>query len=244
MTPRLHVPDLVPGRTPTLRGDQINYLRNVLRLGPRDRVRLFCGDGLDHEYEILTLTRHEVELGFIATASLKADPRLSITLIQAFLKGEKVDELIRDTTALGVSAIRLCGSSRAIGRPSESRLDRWRRIAEEASRQCGRTTIPRIEIPAQLDIRDILAETRAEEGRMRVLFWEGEGERMERILSPDCEVSDLVFAVGPEGGWSDVEVSCAEDYGWQVIRLGNRILRADLFPVVALVAMQERLGLL
>ncbi len=244
MIPRLHVPDLTAGKTPTLREDQISYLRNVLRLGPRDRVRLFSGDGLDHEYEILALTRHDLELGFIKTVPLAVDPSLSTTLVQAFLKGEKVDELVRDTTALGVSAIRLCGSARAIGKPSESRLDRWQRIAEEASRQCGRTTVPRIDIAVQADIQDILAETPVQDGRARVLFWEGEGERLEQAFPQNAAVAELFLAVGPEGGWSDKEVSCAKDHGWSVVRLGSRILRAELFPVVALAAIQERLGLL
>jgi len=196
MIPRLYVEDLIPSKEPDLRKDQINYLCNVMRLGPGDHVRFFCGDKFDYEYQITGLGRHEASLRFVEKHPMDKDPRIPIFMILPVLKGDKMADVIRDITALGVSTVQLCNSDRAVAKVSDAKLGRWRKIAEESCRQCGRTILPFIAPVPGGDASDLFQANADQEGSFRILFWEGEGEPLSKVITPDCSPSEIHLAIG------------------------------------------------
>ena len=160
---------------------------------------------------------------------------MRIALAQAVLKGDKIDDVIRDAVMLGVAGIRPLVTERAdvpaAAFRQGGRVDRWRRVAISSVKQCGRAVVPDIESPASLaeclaadrsDVRVLLAEPSASAG--------GGLDTLRRLPA----VSSALMLIGPEGGWTAAEVAVAIQAGSVPITLGPRTLRADAAPLVAL----------
>jgi 16S rRNA (uracil1498-N3)-methyltransferase len=156
---------------------------------------------------------------------------LTIIMGQSLVKGNKMDSIIQKATELGVSEVFPFLSSRSIpyldkGR-IEHRVNRWRRIAVESSKQCGRLIPLRIETVAKFD--DVLE--RASLATKRIILWE-KGTRSLASLFRErnataCPSPKVYFLVGPEGGFSEEEIKRAERAHFVPVGLGSRILRVE-----------------
>jgi 16S rRNA (uracil1498-N3)-methyltransferase len=226
----------------TLADDEAHHARRVLRLGRGDVVRVF--DGLGHEWEG---TVHESAARGVTIAITRAvdavpEPAVAVTLAVGLLKGDQMDTVVRESTALGVSAILPLVSSRVVA-PKRARVEaahaRWRRVAVQAARQCGRAVVPTI-VPAAT-----LAEVLTDESyEVHIMLAEpGTGAGTTDDPAPARPVDGrsarprAVLLVGPEGGWSADEVGLAATHGVYRWRLGPRTIRAELVPTVALAAL-------
>jgi 16S rRNA (uracil1498-N3)-methyltransferase len=162
-----------------------------------------------------------------------------ITLAQAVLKGDKIDEVIRDAVMLGVFAVQLLVTARtetpALASSRGRRLERWQRIAVSSAKQCGRAVVPAVLAPATLG--DVL--TTAKPGSARLMLVEPSAARAGAGTALPSEAPDSALVlVGPEGGWSADEIALAMASGCLPLSLGPRTLRADAAAVVALSVMQ------
>jgi 16S rRNA (uracil1498-N3)-methyltransferase len=165
-----------------------------------------------------------------------------VSLILSVLKGDKMDEVVRDAVMLGVAAIRPVVSERSDvslqSMARSSRIARWQRIAVASAKQCGRAVVPDIHDAAPLDW---YWNERAD--AVRIMCIEpsaalGEVKSVQSVTRP--AVADLI--VGPEGGWAVSEVAAAHDSGAILMSLGNRTLRADAVPIIALTALLTTWG--
>jgi len=242
MIPRLYVSQVCVDAPISLQGEHVNYLKNVLRLTVGDKICLFCGDGCDYECQITEFGKREVVLEFRARIPKNTDPRISVKLILSLLKGDKMSDVIRGASALGVTKLYPFAADRSVAKPSTSKIERWQKIAEEASRQCGRTTVPEIMDFSEGGISDISHAPSADGETIRLFFYEGEGNSLGEVLKANRSPSEVIIAVGPEGGWSHEEVRQARESGWSIVHLGKRILRAELFSIVALSVVLDNLG--
>jgi len=257
----------------TLHSDQSHYLRHVLRLKVGDRF--IAQDGQGHQWLAALAER---SLTALVLETIKANPSASATLrlIAALPKGNSFDAVIRQTTELGVTHIHPVIAQRTLLKPSTSKIARWKRIAQEASEQSERITVPAIADPtsfqnclkslasseAQLyddpserslcficaarpyhnkaetqstqdnSLTDSLASsplaTVSDQHLLsRLLFHRHHSESSVGLLS-------VVIAVGPEGGWTNDEITVATSYGYEVVSLGAVILRAVTAPITAL----------
>jgi 16S rRNA (uracil1498-N3)-methyltransferase len=234
---RLFVPpERIAGERAALAPEARHYLRDVLRLAPGDAVEVFDGAGGTYHASI--------EAGFEGLAlgpRLGAPaPRAEIWLAFALAKGEKCDLVVQKSTELGGARLLFWTAERSVvrlegGRAGE-RLRRWRRIAEEASRQCGRSDVPAVDLPGTLDavLRD------APPGFARIVF-HGEGGVSPAALSPS-PAGGYLAVVGPEGGLSSGELCACEAAGAVRAGLGPRTLRAETAAVVAVALLQARFG--
>jgi 16S rRNA (uracil1498-N3)-methyltransferase len=141
-----------------LREDEALYVRDVLRLERGVELLLIDGAGRIATAEIIDITRRAVRVNVRRIETVKEEGGLGIALIQCVAKGEKMDGVVRQATELGVRVIQPAVSERSVAR-REARLDRWRKIAEDAMRVSGRSFRPQIASVARLD--DILARPRA-----------------------------------------------------------------------------------
>lgn len=200
---------------------------HVLRLRPGDPVRVFDGQGAEAgaTVEELDDTRAVLALGErVAGAAETPQP---VTLAVALLKGDKLSDVVRAATELGVARVQLLVTRHADAREiGGQKLTRLRRVAEEASKQSRRAVTPEVLDPAPL--ADLTWE-----GQLFVAQ-PGSRERLTGHLSWEAPVTVLT---GPEGGLSDAEVAALTARGAIAVTLGPRILRAETAPVALLGAI-------
>jgi 16S rRNA (uracil1498-N3)-methyltransferase len=116
---------------------------------------------------------------------------------------------------------------------ARKRVERWRRIAHEAAQQSRRQRVPQIDDPVKL--KTALEIGLDGETGVRLLL--NENERAKKICTAlDKNSSEVAFAVGPEGGWTDEELAQFEAAGWQSVTLGTTVLRAETAAIAAIAA--------
>jgi len=220
----------------------------VLRLSSGDRVRVFNGRGAEFEAVVDAADREGVRLTIGPPCVPAPEPRVAITLAQAALKGDKMDDVVRDAVMMGVAAIHPIVTARSeISLASLTRgrrRERWERIAVSSAKQCGRAVVPSIAEPRQFNASAASsARTRGEDFPSPV-FILVEPNTSAGVALANLEVSipdRATLVVGPEGGWTTEEVAAAATLG-TLVTLGQRTLRADAMALVALSAMFARWG--
>lgn len=223
-------------------GDEVKHIRRVLRLKVGDGITVFDGSGKEYEGSIVKAGTSSVIIRIHQILSSTKESPIRITLAQSLLKGEKMDYLIQKATELGVSEIIPFFSSRSVplleASKKTSRYHRWEKIAIEASKQCGREVLPRVQ-PLR-DYSEIFEA--ASPGSLRIILCEKEGSRLKEVLSESKERRKIFFIVGPEGGLSREEVEYAKGKTFVPVNLGNRILRAETASLCLLSLLQYEWG--
>lgn len=235
MLPRFLADAIDPdAATARLDADETRHLAQVLRLASGDEVAVFDGHGREYHARVERIARDATTLRLIAPREPAAEPRIAITLAQAVLKGDKMDDVVRDATMMGAAAIEPLVTEHTIAHMKPGRApERWRRIAIASAKQCGRAVLPAIG-PGRT-LAEWLAADNAER---RLILVEPHaattGRGLEAAGAESPQSASLL--VGPEGGWSAREIAAAA--GYRPITLGRRTLRADAVAVIAMAALQ------
>lgn len=245
-TPRIYVPRVSDDEDHiSLGNDNLNYIKNVLRLKPGDPVIVF--DGRRFEYEtIIDNFSSDSAILKITKKNEVSHSEISITLAQSVPKAGKMEFIIQKATELGITKIVPVISRRSIPKFSETKMtakvSRWRKIAVEASRQCGRAVIP--------DITDIFTFDKMVklpgENDHRIILWEEETTHgLKTILQDGTEKNrnDFFIVVGPEGGFTREEVELARINGFTSATLGTYILRTETVGLAVLSILQYERGM-
>ena len=238
---RFFAPSLDPGdETVALPRDEGEHLTRVLRLGAGDMVSVFDGRGHEFTARVTSAIRRDVHLQIVARTEPAAEPGVALTLAQAVLKGDKMDDVIRDAVMLGVAAIQPIVTRRSeitvAALIKGARLERWRRVALASVKQSRRAVLPEIRVP--LTIETALREPAA---ALRLMLVEpGAAATVEpmAVLLQAAAPADATLFVGPEGGWAEEEWTSAAAQGVLLLSLGTRTLRADAVPVAAISVLQ------
>ena len=220
--------------------DEAQHLTRVLRLGVGDTVSVFDGRGREFLGRVASATGREVRVALVSRLEPAAESGVAITLGQAVLKGDKMDEIIRDAVMLGAAAIQPIVTKRTevtvAALMKGARLDRWRRVALASVKQSRRAILPEIRMP--LTLETLLDEPAS---ALRVMLVEPSASAAVEPLSTltkEPAPADLLLFVGPEGGWTEPEWSAAAARGVRLMTLGPRTLRADAVPVAAISVLQ------
>ena len=244
--PRIYFPGIMgKGELCDLGGENLRYIKSVLRMKKGDHLILFDGAGWEYETVIENFSAAGISVEVLKKNRIQDDaPR--ITLFQALPKANKMDSIVQKATELGACRIIPFRSARSIPRltadKARARVSRWRSIATEAARQCGRADIP--ELNDVLSFEEALAS--AEGGVLKIIFWEEEAERGIKNLLREkrCEgARDISVVVGPEGGFSKAEVESAVRSGFISVSLGKNILKVETAAVTILSIIQYELGI-
>ena len=217
---------------------EIRHICKVLRLGQGNAVVLFDGEGKEYWAVITQISPGQVILTLTPQgSSARAESSLRIVLGMALLKSSKFEWLLQKATELGVSEVLPFSSSRVIPRreaePSRARLARWEKIVVEAAGQCGRSLLPRVHPPCSFE--EVLETDRGE--AIRIFLWEKEENKP--LGDALTTMTPAIFLlVGPEGGFSDPEALRAQEAGFQSVRLGPRILRAETAAIAGITLLQ------
>jgi 16S rRNA (uracil1498-N3)-methyltransferase len=228
---RFYAPALdASAREAVLPVDEANHLTRVMRLGTGDEISVFDGRGREFRARVLSAARGRVQVELLDAIDPAPEPRVPVTLVQAVLKGDKMDAVVRDATMLGVTAIEPVITSRTIARRSENA--RWSRVAVSSAKQCRRAVVPAVGRPRPFN--EWLA---ASAHGLRLMLVEpsaGESGQCSLRVLEDHAPGSLAVMVGPEGGWTREERQQADRAGCMAVTLGGLTLRADAIAVVAI----------
>jgi 16S rRNA (uracil1498-N3)-methyltransferase len=233
MTRRRWIADAWTPTTATLTGEQAAHLARVLRAEPGQVFDVVAG-GFLHRAEITSVAEGEVV--FALREELESDAALPLHLLLAVFKYDHMEWAVEKATELGVGRITPVLARRTekhLALAATKRVERWRRIALEASKQSRRTTVPEIADPVGL--KQALEQERSP---TRILLSETEqGTTLTAALAnakASTEESDTALAIGPEGGWTPEEMALFTQHQWQPVTLGPRILRAETAAIAAI----------
>lgn len=234
----LRVPiDEIAAGDRALPDEAASYVARVHRLGPGDRLVLFDPErALEADAEIVEAGKRSVVVRTFAPRPAVRAAR-SITLIQGVAKGDKMDAIVRDATELGATTIVPALCERSVARPEAARAARWRRIAVEASRQCGRGDAPVVAAPVTFD-----EAVRGAAGDVRLCLDPRAARGLGAALAGLVRGASVVFAVGPEGGFTDGEIEAAEAVGLARVRFGAWVLRTETMCAAVLGAILGSAG--
>jgi 16S rRNA (uracil1498-N3)-methyltransferase len=244
---RFFAPALDPGdETVTLPRDEAEHLTRVLRLGVGDTVAVFDGRGREFLGRVASAVGRNVDVQLVSRIEPAAEAAVSLTLVQAILKGEKMDDVVRDAVMLGAAAIQPIVTKRTevtvAALLKGARVDRWRRVALASVKQSRRAVMPEIRTP--LTLETYLEEPPADVRLMLVEPGASDAPPAPGAPGPlsalrgDPLPADAALLVGPEGGWTEQEVHAAREHGIRLVRLGHRMLRADAVPIAAISVLQ------
>ncbi len=218
-------------------GKDVRHIVSVLRMAPGDTV-IFCAtDGKEFTAKITSCDSSSVIAAVEKTDENTTEPRVRVTLIQGVPKGDKMELIIQKCVELGVYRIQPVMTEHTVVRlkpeEAEKKRIRWQKISEEASKQCGRGMIPKIEKIVKFDE----AVTGRPEDELKLLAYENEDEiTLKKVLTEAGEAfeNDISVIIGPEGGISLNEAETALRCGFKAISLGKRILRTETAGIAAL----------
>jgi 16S rRNA (uracil1498-N3)-methyltransferase len=238
---RFYAPALDPGdEIVALPRDEAEHLTRVLRLDVGDTVGVFDGRGREFLARVAGADRSVVRLQLLSRVEPAPEAAVAITLAQAVLKGDKMDDVVRDAVMLGAAAIQPLITKRTEVTVAAvlkgARPDRWRRVAIASVKQSRRAVLPEIRTP--LSFETYLDEPPA---ALRLMMVEpqaaGAAESMS-VLRAGPTPADVAMLVGPEGGWTADECAAASARGVRLMTLGHRTLRADAVPIAAMSVLQ------
>jgi 16S rRNA (uracil1498-N3)-methyltransferase len=241
--PRFHVPDVSgAAERVELPEDEAEHLVRVLRLGVGDEVEVFDGRGGMWRAAVVHSGKKSAAIRPLERVEPARELAIPITLMMSVLKGDKMDDVVRDAVMLGVAAIHPVISERSEASLSAmargNRIARWERIAVASAKQCGRAVVPAIHPATPLEW----------------CWTEKTAAARVMCVEPSAAFADVVpvqqvgaarsvhLIIGPEGGWSVTEVAAAHESGAILMSLGSRTLRAEAVAMVALTALLTSWG--
>ena len=226
--------------------DEFHHLKNVLRVKAGERVELFNGAGLFATGRIDSLGKRSaaIEIEGGVTENFECESPVKITLFQGLLKGKRNEEVIRDATVLGVSGLCFFSSEHTAARTKKGyeaeRFKKWRRIAIEAAKQCGRTVLPDLKGP--LELNEAIERTDVE---FKIALFEAEAEvGLKHSLERYKTGQDIALLVGPEGGLSTNDLETIRAAGFCTARMGPARLRSEAAARTALSIIGYEIGAL
>ena len=217
-----------------IRGDQAHHLARVLRVEPGQQFEITDS----HRVWLASIeTVHKNLVQFAVVEELPAGPVLpDVTLYLALFKFERFEWAVEKATELGVTRIvpvNAARSEQGLQQGAMKRVERWRRIAKEASEQSRRSRAP--------EIVDVMPFARALQGSHTHRVWLDENERARSLVQAFVWQAGEATAlmVGPEGGWSEAERGGFAEAGWTGASLGPSVLRAETAVCAALAVFAQ-----
>src|SRR2546427_3099139 len=236
MSRRRWIADEVSGNRAALTGEHAEHLSRVLRARVGQQFEIATGENVRRGHVTrIDHGRVEFELGdeIIATATP------NVTLALSIFKFDRMEWAIEKCTELGATRIVPVIASRTeahLAVAASKRVERWQRIALQASEQSRRSLPPQIDQPVKLTAAVALP------GAMRIVLAESEQQTMLKDVLHAHSPREIVLAFGPEGGWTQSELELFRDAGWIAASLGNTILRAETAAIAALAVTLSELA--
>jgi len=240
---RFFVPkEAVKGNEILVEGDEAHHILDVMRLKELDKIVAFDGTGKEYVGFIKNARRNALVVEIVETRHAPSHKNgLSITLIQAIPKKDKMSCIVEKATELGADSIIPVVTKRTIPDWNESKraanTERWRKIAKEASKQCGRSDIPNIS-----EVRNFSELMKGPAPyNVSLIATLGEGTISLRDAVRDFKEESIAIAIGPEGDFTIPEINAARKAGFKAVSLGRNVLKSDTAGLAALAILNYEL---
>jgi 16S rRNA (uracil1498-N3)-methyltransferase len=240
MTRRRWIADEVHGDTATLTGEHAFHLSRVLRAQVGQEFDIATGHAVRHG-RITSISEDRVE--FALGEELAGKSSAQLTLVLSIFKFDRMEWAIEKCTELGVARIIPLIARRTdshLAAAASKRHERWQRMVRQAAEQSRRAAPPEITLPIKLKELgggNSPAATRAADTSARkiVLAESDTTSRLRELLDSGSGdgPSEVILAIGPEGGWAEDELKWFQKSGWTAASLGGTILRAETAAIVA-----------
>lgn len=214
---------------------ETRHLRDVLRLKAGETVSVFDGTGREFECSVVEIEKRSSHLKVLSEIAPAApESPLSITVAAAVTPAEKYDLVIQKMVELGVTNIvpLITARTEIKAKAATARVDRWRKIAFEAAKQCGRARLMAVGEPVGI-------ETFWKDAAQPVVFF---SERDGKGFDVLPITNKVILVYGPKGGWDDDELKMAADNDASIVTFGGRILRAETAAIALTAIIQHRFG--
>jgi 16S rRNA (uracil1498-N3)-methyltransferase len=238
-TPRLFIDlSLSPNDTISLPKEKAHYISHVLRMTSGAVIKLFNNSGYEFDGIIVAITKKSAEIEINKAYKINNESPLKITLCLAIARGQHMDYSVQKAVELGVDRIIPVVSEfsnvKLQAERMQNKMTHWQNIIISASEQCGRNLLPQLLSPVSFRESLVLNTPKP-----RLILHPGSQQAMQSVK---MEINQLSLMIGPEGGYSDTELS--EAIGGEIIpvNLGPRILRAETAVVSALSNAQQLWG--
>ncbi|WP_180156118.1 16S rRNA (uracil(1498)-N(3))-methyltransferase [Acinetobacter sp. YH12045] len=228
--PRFYIEaDLTVDTTVKLTETVFHHWVKVLRAQVGETATLFNGQGGEYHVELVEIAKKSAAVQVLQFNPSNRTPHFTALLGQVMSKGDRMDYAIQKAVELGVSEIQLLTSERCEMRlkydRDQKKLDHWQGIAIAACEQCGLNIVPKVLPPLSLE-----------------KWLESDLPTTKLVLAPNKDEVDVLadadphvaLLIGPEGGLSEAEISAANEKGFVNWCIGERVLRTETAPVVAL----------
>lgn len=214
--------------------DLAHQVRDVLRMNLGEKLTLLDNQGNEILATVESSSRAGVIVQLLERHPGKSASPIHIILCQSLIKSARFEWILEKGTEMGVSAFAPIHSQRSTAGLEEAgaaKIQRWRRILQEATEQCGRATLPEL-LPIR-SLEQALQEIPV--GSLAIMAWEeADGKSLRDVLAGvRMRVAGVVIPqsillfIGPEGGLTSEEVALARKHGAQIVTLGPRIMRAE-----------------
>lgn len=232
----------------TLTGEDVNHIKNVLRMKVGEELIICDKEGTDHFCRIADFDGGLVNAEIISSGDTKAELPTKLYLLQGMPKKDKMEMIIQKAVELGVYEIVPVMTKRVIvklddDKKEAKKLERWQAIAEAAAKQSGRGIIPKVH--PVMSFKEVLKY--AQDFDVNMIPYENAdnselGMEHSRELIRSLKGRNAAsIMIGPEGGFEESEVAQAMEAGFSPISLGKRILRTETAGMAALAAIMFEL---
>jgi len=236
MADRFFVDSPISGDHAELTGPEAHHAMHVMRLGEGDSITLFDGSGVEFEARVESANRRSVNLAIVDRHTVNRELPFQLTIAVALPKGDRQKWLVEKATELGVTRLVPLVTTRSVAQPSSSALKRLERAVIEASKQCGRNVLMKIDAPENWSSFVV----NSDQGEHRWIADPAEDSlSLGEAVQTRGATEDLVVAIGPEGGFDESETQAASEAGWKPISLGSRILRIETAALAIAAAVQS-----
>lgn len=238
MTRRRWIADETSGNQAALTGAHAEHLIRVLRARVGQEFDIVA-DGVVRRGQVSGIGQGRVAFTLGEAISSEAAP-VHLTLLLAVFKFDRMEWAIEKCTELGVTRIIPVIARRTdahLVAAALKRAERWRRIVVQAAEQSRRTAPPDLNDPMKLRAAVGLP------GALRIVLSEVEQETsLKDVVAANQNASEVLLAIGPEGGWTEDELELLQNAGWISVSLGPTILRAETAAIAAVAITVSQLN--
>lgn len=236
MTRRRWIADEVSGDRALLLGKNAYHLARVLRAKTGQQFDVVAAG---HVRRGTVADVSEERVVFELAEEIPAtDLPLELTLFLSVFRFERMEWAIEKATELGVARIVPVIARRSekhLAAAAPKRVERWRRIVQEAAQQARRASIPEVASPLKL-------EAALADASPGIVLAESEQDAsLKQVLSELKPANSIRLAVGPEGGWTSEEVESFRRAQWRTASLGKTILRTETAAIAAIAIITAEL---
>lgn len=223
----------INGKSVRVAGSDARHLKTILRAEIGSIISVVT-ESNEFNAEIIEINKEDVVCEIIEEINRNNETKINITLCQGIPKQTKMETIIQQNVELGIKSFIPLITERTVVKLNDKereqkKLERWRKIAKESSKQSKRNIIPTVE--DIVTVKELVERLKNENAEIIVPYELEDMKILKDVLSQPKD--NYYIIIGPEGGFDIKEIEMFQEIGAQIVTLGKRILRTETAGIVA-----------